>query len=206
MCRQGFAVFQNSPPSPKQARACLCTFDLLELNGTDPRRDPIERRKATLTEHLSRKSGATKGVRLNYHLDTRSRQSIRRGMAPDEMLGLALRRLAEALPHRVPCLSECSQIPSMCRERLPPAPCFGPQEDDPMSRYHFAVKDAARYEDPDGMELPDDAAVRDYAIRVIREVQHGEDHNWTGWTMEVRQGQRIVWQIPFETVEPKNDG
>jgi hypothetical protein len=24
--------------------------------------------------------------------------------------------------------------------------------------------------------------------------------------MEVRQGQRIVWQIPFETVEPNNDG
>ena len=66
-----------------------------------------------------------------------------------------------------------------------------------MPRYHFAVKDAARYHDPDGTELPDDAAARDYAIRVIREVQHGEEHNWRGWTMEVRQGQRIVWQIPF---------
>jgi hypothetical protein len=75
-----------------------------------------------------------------------------------------------------------------------------------MPRYHFAVKDAARYDDPDGTELPDDAAARDYAIRIIREVQHGEEHNWTGWTMEVRQGQRIVWQIPFETVEPNNDG
>jgi hypothetical protein len=75
-----------------------------------------------------------------------------------------------------------------------------------MPRYHFAVKDAARYDDPDGTEVPDDAAARDYAIRIIREVQHGEEHNWTGWTMEVRQGQRIVWQIPFETVEPNNDG
>ena len=75
-----------------------------------------------------------------------------------------------------------------------------------MPRYHFAVKDAARYDDPDGTELPDDAAARDYAIRIIREVQHGEEQNWTGWAMEVRQGQRIVWQIPFETVEPNNDG
>ena len=74
-----------------------------------------------------------------------------------------------------------------------------------MPRYHFAVKDAARYHDPDGTELPDDADARDYAIRVIREVQHGEEHNWRGWTMEVRQGQRIVWQIPLETVEPNND-
>ena len=75
-----------------------------------------------------------------------------------------------------------------------------------MPRYHFAVKDAARYDDPDGTEMPDDATARDYAIRIIREVQHGEEHNWTGWTMEVRQGHRIVWQIPFETVEPNNDG
>ena len=34
-----------------------------------------------------------------------------------------------------------------------------------MPRYHFAVKDAdaARYHDPDGTELPDDAAARDYS-------------------------------------------
>ena len=55
-----------------------------------------------------------------------------------------------------------------------------------MPRYHFAVKDAARYDDPDGTELPDDAAARDYAIRVIREVQHGE--NTTGWDGRWRSG------------------
>jgi hypothetical protein len=27
-----------------------------------------------------------------------------------------------------------------------------------MPRYHFAVKDAARYDEPDGTEVPDDAA------------------------------------------------
>ena len=43
-----------------------------------------------------------------------------------------------------------------------------------MPRYHFAVKDAARYDDPDGTELPDDAATRMYAMKVIRELQHGE--------------------------------
>jgi hypothetical protein len=34
------AVAETSPP-------LLCTFDLLELNGTDPRREPIAVRKAT---------------------------------------------------------------------------------------------------------------------------------------------------------------
>jgi hypothetical protein len=67
-----------------------------------------------------------------------------------------------------------------------------------MPRYHFAVKDAARYDDPDGTELPDDAAARDYAIRVIREVQHGEEHNWTGWTMEVRQGGALCGKSPLK--------
>ena len=67
-----------------------------------------------------------------------------------------------------------------------------------MPRYHFAVKDAARYDDPDGTELPDDAAARDYAIRVIREVQHGEEHNWTGWTMEVRQGSALSGNFPLK--------
>ena len=73
-----------------------------------------------------------------------------------------------------------------------------------MPRYHFAVKDAARYDDPDGTDVPDDAAARDYAIRIIREVQHGEEHNWTGWTMEVWQGGRRVWHLPFDPIEPPN--
>ena len=39
-------------------------------------------------------------------------------------------------------------------------------------------EDAARYDDPDGTELPDDAAARDYAIRVIREVPARRDGRW----------------------------
>ena len=44
----------------------LYAFDLLELNGTDLRREPIEVRKATLASIL-RKSRP--GVRLNEHLE-----------------------------------------------------------------------------------------------------------------------------------------
>ncbi len=46
--------------------AFLYAFDLLELNGTDMRREPIEVRKATLASIL-RKS--RHGVRLNEHLE-----------------------------------------------------------------------------------------------------------------------------------------
>ena len=67
-----------------------------------------------------------------------------------------------------------------------------------MPRYHFAVKDAARYDDPDGTEVPDDAAARDYAIRIILQVQHGEEHNWTGWTMEVRQASALRGKSPLK--------
>ena len=70
-----------------------------------------------------------------------------------------------------------------------------------MPRYHFAVIDLIRHDDPDGTDLPDDTAAREYANRVIRELQHGEGHSWRGWTIEVTEGQRTVEQIPFEAVE-----
>ena len=61
-------------------------------------------------------------------------------------------------------------------------------------------EDAARYDDPDGTELPDDAAARDYAIRVIREVPARRDGRW-------RSGSATACvEIPFGTVEPNNDG
>ena len=50
----------------KEATAFLYAFDLLELDGADMRREPIEVRKATLASIL-RKSRP--GVRLNGHLE-----------------------------------------------------------------------------------------------------------------------------------------
>jgi bifunctional non-homologous end joining protein LigD len=49
-----------------EPQAFLYAFDLLELNGADLRREPIEVRKATLASIL-RKSRP--GVRLNEHLE-----------------------------------------------------------------------------------------------------------------------------------------
>ena len=44
----------------------LYAFDLIELNGDDLRREPLEVRKATLASVLSR---AVPGLRLNEHIE-----------------------------------------------------------------------------------------------------------------------------------------
>ena len=63
---RGLAVFQALRRRRNEPDAFLYAFDLLELNGTDLRREPIEVRKATLASIL-RKSRP--GVRLNQHLE-----------------------------------------------------------------------------------------------------------------------------------------
>ena len=47
-------------------RAFLYAFDLIELNGDDLRRDPLEARKATLASVLAK---AGPGIRFNEHIE-----------------------------------------------------------------------------------------------------------------------------------------
>jgi len=63
---KGVASFQLLRHRRNEPWAFLYAFDLLELNGTDLRKEPIEVRKATLSRIL-RKSRP--GVRLNEHLE-----------------------------------------------------------------------------------------------------------------------------------------
>ena len=49
-----------------EADAFLYAFDLLELDGTELRREPIETRKATLASILRK---ARHGIRFNEHLE-----------------------------------------------------------------------------------------------------------------------------------------
>ena len=60
------ATFQLLRHRRNEPQAFLYAFDLLELNGTDLRREPIEVRKATLASILRK---ARHGVRLNEHLE-----------------------------------------------------------------------------------------------------------------------------------------
>src|SRR6185369_3175724 len=68
----------------------LYAFDLLELNGTDLRHEPIEVRKATLASIL-RKSRP--GVRLNEHLERDCGLTVFRHACKMGLEGLVSKRL-----------------------------------------------------------------------------------------------------------------
>src|SRR5215831_17335537 len=58
----GLAVFQQLRRKPTGKHVFLYAFDLLELDGQDLRREPLETRKATLASLLR---GSLRGLRLN---------------------------------------------------------------------------------------------------------------------------------------------
>jgi len=62
---RGLAIFSTLRQRRSEARAFLFAFDLLELDGLDMRREPIETRKATLASLLR---NGKPGVRLNEHI------------------------------------------------------------------------------------------------------------------------------------------
>jgi ATP-dependent DNA ligase len=61
----GLAVFERLRQKPKGQHVFMYAFDLVELDGWDLRREPVEVRKATLASLLRR---CPPGVRLNQHL------------------------------------------------------------------------------------------------------------------------------------------
>jgi ATP-dependent DNA ligase len=63
---RGLAVFQMLRRRQNETSAFLYAFDLLELDGADMRREPIEVRRATLASILRK---ARHGVRLNEHVE-----------------------------------------------------------------------------------------------------------------------------------------
>jgi len=62
----GIASFDRIRYRQHDASVFLYSFDLLELNGDDLRRDPLNVRKTTLASVLAR---ASSGLRFNEHLD-----------------------------------------------------------------------------------------------------------------------------------------
>jgi Domain of unknown function (DUF6894) len=74
-----------------------------------------------------------------------------------------------------------------------------------VPRYKLVVHHsayAALEDDEAGTELPNDAAAREFAAKVMRGLVDQGDDDWHGWTMEVREGGRRVWQLPFDAIEP----
>jgi bifunctional non-homologous end joining protein LigD len=67
----------------------LYAFDLIELNGDDLRRDPLEVRKATLISVLT-KAGA--GIRFNEHLEFDDGETVFRHACKLRLEGIVSKR------------------------------------------------------------------------------------------------------------------
>jgi ATP-dependent DNA ligase len=70
---RGIAAFDRIRYRRYDSIVFLYAFDLIELNGDDLRRDPLEVRKATLASVLSR-AGA--GIRFNDHLEWEDAETV----------------------------------------------------------------------------------------------------------------------------------
>src|SRR5260370_31504324 len=69
----GIASFDRIRHQHHDGSVFLYAFDLIEFNGDDLRRDPLNVRKATLTSVLAR---AAPGLRLNEHAPFTSRLPV----------------------------------------------------------------------------------------------------------------------------------
>jgi hypothetical protein len=79
-------VFKRLRRKPSGKHVFLYAFDLLELDGQDLRREPLETRKATLASLLR---GSLPGLRLNEHLAHDGESVFRHAckMGPQEIRG-----------------------------------------------------------------------------------------------------------------------
>ena len=66
-----------------------------------------------------------------------------------------------------------------------------------MPRYYFTVRNGDRFDDEEGIVLPDDVTAQKQAIRIIQELK-ADEADWRGYTMEVTRDGQVVWEIPFE--------
>ncbi len=87
---RGVAAFHELRRRRNEPEAFLYAFDLLELDGADMRREPIEVRKATLASIL-RKS--QQGVRLNEHLEHPEGEVVFRHACKMGLEGIVSKRL-----------------------------------------------------------------------------------------------------------------
>jgi bifunctional non-homologous end joining protein LigD len=98
---RGLARFDVLRRRNNEAMAFLYAFDLLELNGTDLRREPIEVRKATLASILRK---ARHGVRLNEHLEHDDGEAVFQHACKMGLEGIVSKRLGST--YRSGCTSD----------------------------------------------------------------------------------------------------
>ena len=95
--QEGLAVFDliraGRQPS---AAAVLCAFDLLELDGEDLRREPIETRKSTLESLLRGKHAASRSTRTSSRMARSSTVRLARSVARASYQSASARRTVQA--------------------------------------------------------------------------------------------------------------
>ena len=77
-----------------------------------------------------------------------------------------------------------------------------------MTLYRFAVRNSHQGDVLEvGSELADDEAARQETLLIIHDLTKSNGPKLKDWTMEVKEGDRRVWQIPFfECGENTRDG
>ena len=70
-----------------------------------------------------------------------------------------------------------------------------------MPRYKFIVIDDTTYKGNTGIQLPDDNSALAEGAQLAREVKADHRPNGYGWSVEVQEGERVVAQIPFNSVD-----
>ena len=88
--REGRGCLLCARRGRNESEAFLYAFDLLELNGDDLRREPIEVRKATLASILRQ---SRQGVRLNEHLEHDCGQTVFQHACKMGLEGIVSKRL-----------------------------------------------------------------------------------------------------------------
>jgi hypothetical protein len=73
--------------------SCIIAFDLIELNGDDLRRDPLQVRKAALTSTLAK---AGPGIRFNEHLECDDGEIVFRHACKVGLEGIVSKRKTSA--------------------------------------------------------------------------------------------------------------
>jgi bifunctional non-homologous end joining protein LigD len=82
---------RTSPDSGRRSvvRGFLYAFDLLEINGTDLRRDAWDVRRATLTSLLR---GVGHGIQLSDHIDSADGEALFRNACAMSLEGIVAKR------------------------------------------------------------------------------------------------------------------
>jgi hypothetical protein len=70
-----------------------------------------------------------------------------------------------------------------------------------MPRYKFNVIDGTTYRDNTGTDLPDDNSALAEGAQLAREVKADYRPDGETWSVEVKDGKRVVAQIPFNAVD-----